>query len=62
MLVIAYNKKRINEEDIIKAHKKSAETGLKYELICLGEPLKKISDLIEALKNLENIRNANDNL
>jgi len=62
LLLIAYNKKRINEEDIIKAYKKSVASGEKYGVISLGEPLKRITDLIEALKSLEDIKNINDNL
>ncbi len=54
-LLIAYNKKRVNEADIIKAYKKASEIGLKYTLICLGEPTKKIRDLINAIKKLSEI-------
>jgi len=55
LLLAAYNKKRINEEDIIKVHKKSKELDLKYTILCLGEPLKKLNTLIEAIKDLEEI-------
>jgi hypothetical protein len=54
-LLIAYNKKRISENDIIKAHKKASETNLKYIVLSLGEPLKKISNLIEALRDLKKL-------
>lgn len=54
-LLIAYNKKRITEEDIIKAHKKSQDLGLKYKILSLGELTKKIKELIEALKEIEGI-------
>jgi len=54
-LLIAYNKKRINEKDIIKASKKASELGLKYMIISLGEPLKKLNNFIEAIKNLSEI-------
>ena len=54
-LLIAFNKKRIREEDIIKAHKKSSEIGLKYIILSLGEPLKKLSNFIEAIQNLSEI-------
>jgi hypothetical protein len=54
-LVIAFNKKRIVEEDIISAYKKASERGLKYEILSLGEPAKKIDSLITALKELEKI-------
>lgn len=55
LLLIAYNKKRIDEKDIIKASKKALESNLNYILLSLGEPLKKLSNLIDALKNLEKI-------
>ncbi len=54
-VLIAYNKKRINEEDIIKAHKKISGRYSKYKILCLGEPLKKTKDLINAIKNLDQI-------
>jgi len=54
-LLIAYNKKKIDEKDIIKSAKKSLETGLKYSILSLGELPKKISELIEALKNIKEI-------
>jgi len=54
-LLIAYNKKRITELDIIKASKKAQEAGLQYILLSLGEPLKKLSGLIEAIQNLSSI-------
>ena len=54
-LLVAYNKRRINEADIIKAHKKATEFNLKYIILSLGEPLKKIDNLIKAIKNLSEI-------
>lgn len=54
-LLIAYNKKRINENDIIKANKKAKESDLPYMILSLGEPLKKINVLIDAIKNLISI-------
>ena len=54
-LLVAYNKKRISEADIIKAHKKATEFNLKYIILSLGEPLKKINNLIKAVKNLSEI-------
>jgi hypothetical protein len=58
-MVFAYNKKRVNEEDIVKAHKKIADFGLGYSILCLGEPAKKTTNLIEAIKGLNNIENIN---
>ena len=54
-LLVAYNKKRINENDIIKANKKAKESNLPYMVLSLGEPLKKMSVLIDAIKNLISI-------
>jgi len=54
-LLFAYNKKRIAEADIVKASKKSKEIGLPYILLSKGGPLKKVENLIEALKGLESI-------
>ena len=55
-LLIAYNKKRINEKDIIKASQKSLELNLKYILLSFGEPLKKLINLIKAIQNLSDIK------
>lgn len=54
-VLIAYNKKRISDNDIIKAAKKTSEFNLPYMILGLGEPLKKVSGLIEAMKNLSSI-------
>tara|TARA_Y100000034_G_scaffold86871_1_gene104152 strand:- start:1575 stop:2438 length:864 start_codon:yes stop_codon:yes gene_type:complete len=54
-LLIAYNKKRINESDLIKVHKKSLELNLPYIILTLGETPKKLNELINAIKNLSGI-------
>jgi hypothetical protein len=54
-LLIAYNKKRIGENDIIKVSKKASDLGLSYIILSLGEPLKKTTNLIKALKNLSSL-------
>lgn len=54
-LLVAFNKKRITEADILKAHKKAQELNLKYVVFSLGEPLKKTLNFIEAIKDLEGI-------
>ena len=54
-ILVAYNKKRINENDIIKANKKASEFGLHYILLSIGEPLKKTNEFMVALKNLSSI-------
>jgi len=54
-LLIAYNKKRIDEKDIINAHKKAIEFNLPYTIFSLGEPNKKILGVIDAIKSLSSI-------
>ena len=51
-ILVAYNKKRIDENDLIRASKKALEFGIPYIILSKGEPLKKIRDLLEALGNL----------
>ncbi len=55
-LLVAYNKRRIGEVEIIKANKKAEEIGLDYIILSLGEPLKKLQNLIKAIKNLSEIQ------
>ena len=54
-LLVAYNKKRITEDDIIKAHKKATELNLDYTILNLGDTPKKINSFIEAVKKLSRI-------
>lgn len=54
-LLFAFNKKRISEEDLIKANKKASELQLEYIILSLGEPLKRLTNLIDAIKNLSDI-------
>lgn len=54
-ILVAYNKKRINETDIISAYKKAIEYNLPYTILSLGEPLKKLTNIIEAIQNLSSI-------
>jgi len=58
-LLIAYNKKKINELDIIKAYKKSSERGMPYFIISLGEVPKKLNEFLEAASNLSGIEKLN---
>ena len=51
-LLVAYNKKKIDEKDIINAYKKASELNLDYIVLGLGVPLKKISEFVEASKSL----------
>jgi len=54
-LLVAYNKKRLTEEDITNAYKKAEEMNLKYLIFSLGETSKKLNNFIEAIRNLDNI-------
>ncbi|MDO8467680.1 MAG: hypothetical protein Q7S56_01885 [Nanoarchaeota archaeon] len=54
-LLIAYNKKKISETEIIRAHKKAEEARLPYIILTMGETPKKTISLMDALKTLETI-------
>ena len=56
LLLVAYNKKRVTDSDLIKNSKKAKEVGLKYMVISMGETQKKITDLIDAARNLSEIK------
>jgi len=55
VLLIAYNKKRINDSDLLKAYKKASEKNLPYIILSLGETPKKLEEIIQASKNLTRI-------
>ncbi len=54
-LLIAYNKKKIDEKDILDSYKKAAKLKLSFIILNLGEPNKKLGEFIEAVKYLEGI-------
>jgi len=54
-LLVAYNKKKISDIDIINANKKASQLNLKYLILSMGEPSKKLSSLIESIQSLEKI-------
>jgi hypothetical protein len=54
-LLVAYNKRKISESDILKAHKKALGLNLPYIILGLGEPSKKLRDFIQAAKALSSI-------
>jgi len=54
-LLAAYNKKKITEKDILKAHKKAVVLNLPYAIISKGEIPKKIKENIDAYKNLNKV-------
>jgi hypothetical protein len=59
-MIFAFNKKKISEKEIMKAFKKSSESGLNYSILFLGETPKKINDIIAAVKKLSNIHKIED--
>ena len=52
-LLVAYNKRKISDTDIINANKKASQLNLKYVILSMGEPSKKLTNLIEASQNLD---------
>ncbi len=54
-ILVALNKKRLTERDIIQAHKRASSAGLKYRILMLGDLNKNIENLINASKELEKI-------
>lgn len=55
-LLFAYNKKQVKEDDLVKANKKASEMKMQYTILCLGEQTKKLNNLIDAIKNLDEIQ------
>lgn len=55
-LLVAYNKKRLTDSDLVRANKKAKELGLGYGILSFGELKKKMSDIIEAARNLSEIK------
>jgi hypothetical protein len=54
-IIIAYNKKKITEQDIVNSSKKAEELGLPYKILLFGEPLKRFDNLVKAVRNLKDI-------
>jgi len=54
-LLFAYDKKRVDEKDVIKAHKKASLLKLPFFILCKGEISKKMQDQINAYKALTRI-------
>lgn len=54
-LIIAYNKKRVTEKDILSAYKKAESMSLAYSILSMGEAPKKTTSIIEALKKLDSL-------
>jgi hypothetical protein len=53
--LIAYNKKKLTETDIVNTYKKAKERRMKYLIYAFGEPAKKTTSFIEAIKDLSGI-------
>jgi hypothetical protein len=51
----AYNKKKVDDEDLMKAYKKSLNYNLPYHILSKGEASKKTKEIIEAYKKLSSI-------
>jgi len=56
-LLAAYNKKRIDEADLIKAYKKATASKLSYYVISKGETSKRTQESMEVYKKLASIEN-----
>ena len=54
-LLIALNKKRINEKELVKAYKKALTHSLPYMIITRDFPPKKIKEFLDAGRNLKSI-------
>ena len=54
-LLFVFNQKKITEKEITKSYKKASEEKMKYSILSLGEPSKKLYDLISAIKDLSEI-------
>jgi len=55
ILLVAYNKKKLEDSDLIKAYKKAEALNLPYSILSKGEPSKKTKEAIEAYKKLATI-------
>lgn len=55
-ILFAYKKRKITDADIVKAAKKAAKLKMKYSILSPGELPKKISDLMDALKGIKEIK------
>lgn len=54
-LLIAIDKKRVTEEDLLKAYKKSQQYNLPYMILTRTESSKRLKETIDAFKSLEKI-------
>lgn len=54
-LLAAFDKKKVEDSDLIKAHKRASSLNLPYTLLSRGELSRKTKEAIEAYKNLTSI-------
>lgn len=55
-LLIAYNKNKVNEDDLIKAYKKASDYDMKYTVLSKNGALKKIENLLEAVGKMDGVK------
>lgn len=55
VLLVAINKKRLSDSDLLKAHKKTNLLNVPYIILTKGDLPKKLKETIDAFKNLEKI-------
>lgn len=54
-ILVAINKKRIDEDDLQKAYKKAQNFDMPFVLLCKGGPLKRLQNTLEAARKLSKI-------
>ncbi len=54
-LLIAFNKKKVTEKEIVRAAKRASELSLRYSIFSLGKLPKKTHDLVAALRGINKI-------
>lgn len=54
-ILAAYNKKKVEDEDLIRAHRRAHSHGLNYLILSRGEVSKKTKEAIEAYKRLDSM-------
>ncbi|MFB6246651.1 MAG: hypothetical protein ABEI74_03615 [Candidatus Pacearchaeota archaeon] len=55
-LLVAFNKNKLNEEDLVKAYKKAADFDMKYTVLSKNGALKKVENLLEAIGKMDSVK------
>lgn len=55
-LLIAFNKNKIDEDDLVKAHKKASDFDMKYSVLSKNGALKKVENLLEAIQKMDSVK------